>query len=123
MSPSILLPMYFLFRFQSSRVPTVDVGINDKLDIICPRKGRDEGEERFYFKLFLVESSSNAEECKVMGGQRLITCDKPDKEKKYTFFFQEISPSPFGLEFTPYKSYYVICELPMHIILCFISFF
>ena len=97
-------------RFQSSSVPTLDVSINDKLDIICPRMGRDEGEERFYFKLFLVESRSNADECKVMGGQKLITCNQPEKEKKYTFYFQEISPSPFGLEFTPDKSYYVICK-------------
>ena len=63
----------------------------------------------FYFKLYLV-SKDNFDKCNVTGGRRLLNCDVPEKEKKYTFYFQEISPSPWGLEFTPEKSYYVICK-------------
>ena len=97
------------FRFSATEDNKIEVDIDDKLDIICPRKGRDENGEHFYFKLYLV-SAENYRKCNATGGKRLINCDVPDQEKKYTFYFQKISPSPWGLEFTPDKSYYVICE-------------
>ncbi|CAK8672344.1 uncharacterized protein LOC143464990 [Clavelina lepadiformis] len=94
-----------MFRGISRR--NIDASINDKLDIICPRSGRNDGEKLFYFKIYLV-SEENYQTCNIHGGRRLITCDHPEKEKKYTFYFQEISPSPWGLEFEPHKSYYVV---------------
>ena len=102
--------MFLFSRFRSGTGPGyIEAAINDKLDIICPRSGKGDGEKLFYFKLFLV-SEDNFRNCNTTGGRRLITCDRPDAEKKYTFYFQEISPSPWGLEFDPNKSYYIICK-------------
>jgi len=98
----------FAFRFKSNGF-SIDVAIYDKLDIICPRRGRDDGEELFYFKLYLV-SKEDFQKCNITSGRRLITCDVPEREKKYTFYFQQLSPSPWGLEFDPDKSYYVVCK-------------
>ena len=99
------------YRFRShENGSSIDVDINDKLDIICPHWGRDEGVELFYFKLYLV-TVDDFNKCSTPNNARkLLSCDIPEKEKKYTFYFQEISPSPWGLEFVPTKSYYVICE-------------
>uniref|UniRef100_H2Y6B4 Ephrin RBD domain-containing protein n=1 Tax=Ciona savignyi TaxID=51511 RepID=H2Y6B4_CIOSA len=97
-----------LFRSAPTRLK--HVAINDRLDIICPRRGRDEGEELFYYKLYLV-SEEDYKRCNASNRDhrhRLITCDVPDREKKYTFYFQEISPSPFGIEYKPDQTYYVI---------------
>ena len=96
-------------RFRNRHGLSIEVDINDKLDVICPRRGRDAGEELFYFKLYLVEKDSY-NECSVARGRRILTCSDPDVEKKYTFYFQEISPSPFGLEFKPNTAYYIICK-------------
>ena len=97
-----------MFRFRSADVG-LDVDIEDKLDIICPRRGRDKNDEFFFFKLYIV-SEENFNSCSVVDGRKLLTCNVPAKEKKYTFFFQEISPSPWGLEFKPGEVYYVICK-------------
>ncbi|XP_078490587.1 ephrin [Ciona intestinalis] len=92
-----------------SETRLINVAINDRLDIICPRRGRDEGEELFYYKLYLV-SKEDFKRCNASNNdrRRLITCNVPDREKKYTFYFQEISPSPWGIEFQPDETYYVI---------------
>jgi len=108
----VLGPIYWntsnsMFRATTKGHNAIDVDIDDKLDIICPRQGRDDGEEHFYFKLYLVDKT-NYLKCNATGGKRLITCNVPKREKKYTFYFQEISPSPWGLEFEPAKTYYVI---------------
>ena len=96
------------FRSQNAEVG-LNVDIDDKVDIICPKRGRDEDENLFHYKLYLV-SAENFDKCNVIEGRRLLTCNIPNKEKKYTFYFQEISPSPWGLEFRPHHSYYVICK-------------
>ena len=101
---------FYSFRFRKKNGLSIDVDINDKLDVICPRRGRDAGEELFFFKLYLVEKESFGE-CSVARGRRILTCSDPNVEKKYTFYFQEISPSPFGLEFQPNSDYYIICKL------------
>jgi hypothetical protein len=49
--------------------------------------------------------------CDSSQGKRLISCDQPTKEKKYTVLFQELNPSPYGLEFLPGETYYYICKL------------
>jgi len=112
-----LEPIYWntsniLFRQQNGNEPDITVDIDDKLDIICPRQGRDEGDyQHLYFKVYFV-SEKNYNECSSAGSRaisrRLLTCDVPHQEKKYTFYFQEISPSPWGLEFKPDTAYYLI---------------
>lgn len=37
-----------------------------------------------------------------------MTCSQPVREKKFTVKFQEVSPSPFGLEFKPNQDYFFI---------------
>lgn len=48
--------------------------------------------------------------CDATKGKRLIDCNKPEQEKKYTVLFQDTNPSPYGLEFTPGVTYYYICK-------------
>merc|ERR1719376_1278463 len=57
--------------------------------------------------IYLVNQHSY-KTCNASSGRRLMTCHSPMREKKYTFYFQEISPSPWALEFEPDKTYYVI---------------
>ena len=48
--------------------------------------------------------------CDTSQGKRLIDCNKPEQEKKYTVLFQDTNPSPYGLEFLPGQTYYYICK-------------
>merc|ERR1719376_1006456 len=57
--------------------------------------------------IYLVNQHS-FKTCNASNGRRLMTCHSPMREKKYTFYFQEISPSPWALEFEPDKTYYII---------------
>ena len=110
-------PSFFSrFRFQSEGL-VVDVGLNDKMDIICPQRPTNTSTDgHHYFKLFLVDAE-NYEKCEVAGGRRILTCNVPDREKKYTFYFQELSPLPWGLEFKSNHSYYVICKYMLVILI------
>ena len=111
---------FLFFRFKTppdDNRRQINAAINDKLDIICPRYGKGNKEELFYFKLYLV-SEKNFQKCNSTGGRRLLTCNIPNKEKKYTFYFQQLSPSPWGLEFQPGKAYYVICKSFLSFIYC-----
>merc|ERR1712202_21102 len=87
---------------------SIDVELEVKLDIICPLKTKDvHNHENWYYKIYLVDQHSY-KTCSASGGRRLITCESPMYEKKYTFYFQEISPSPWALEFEADKTYYII---------------
>jgi len=103
----ILEPIYWNSSNPLFRTPqlSIDVKLEDKLDIICPLKSRED--KNLFFKIYLV-SHESYKACDVSRGRRLLTCETPELEKKYTFFFQEISPSPFALEFQVGKSYYII---------------
>ena len=57
--------------------------------------------------LFLTKLFRNCDSSK---GKRLIDCNKPQQEKKYTVLFQDTNPSPYGLEFLPGETYFYICE-------------
>ena len=99
----------FFIRFKVHDL-SVDVELEDKLDIICPLKTRDldYNQANWYYKIYLVDQHSY-KTCNASNGRRLITCESPMFEKKYTFYFQEISPSPWALEFEADKTYYIIC--------------
>jgi len=103
----VLEPIYWNNSNSQFKTPNllVKVNIDDKLDIICPLQSDEHTD--LYYKIYLVDLNGY-EKCDTSGGRRLITCSNPEKEKKYTFFFQEISPSPWALEFRAGEDYYVI---------------
>ncbi|XP_078470113.1 LOW QUALITY PROTEIN: ephrin-B2a-like [Lampetra planeri] len=99
--------------------------IGDKLDIVCPRIG-DGGPpggggtgfgspsssgaatETYQYKLYMV-TQSEAESCDTTRRKNpLLTCNRPDRDVKYTIKFQEFSPSVLGLEFQRGRDYYII---------------
>ncbi|XP_077451238.1 ephrin-B2a-like isoform X1 [Stigmatopora argus] len=81
--------------------------IGDKMDIVCPRADTSkEGKEEFY-RVFLV-SRSQMESCTIdKTDTPLLNCDKPHRDVKFTFKFQEFSPNLWGLEFLRGKDYYI----------------
>jgi len=95
------------YMFRGDRRP-LHVNLEDKIDLICPTNAtKNHRKDRLFFKIHLVDERG-FRLCRSAGGRRLITCNMPQHEKKYTFYFQEISPSPWALEFEAEKSYYVI---------------
>lgn len=79
--------------------------IGDKLDIICPKA--DAGRDYEYYKLYLVRQIQ-AERCStVLDPNVLVTCNKPEKDIKFTIKFQEFSPNYMGLEFKRNVNYYI----------------
>jgi len=103
----VLEPIYWNNSNSQFKTPNLQVKVNidDKLDIICPLRSDEHTD--LYYKIYLVDLNG-FDNCDTSGGRRLITCANPHKEKKYTFFFQEISPSPWALEFRAGEVYYVI---------------
>lgn len=79
------------------------------MDIICPIMNRSQKEGSYYFILYKV-SKTNYDNCDTDDETRLLTCDDPFREKKYTFLFEDITPSPWGLTFRPDETYYFICK-------------
>ncbi|XP_077451239.1 ephrin-B2a-like isoform X2 [Stigmatopora argus] len=77
------------------------------MDIVCPRADTSkEGKEEFY-RVFLV-SRSQMESCTIdKTDTPLLNCDKPHRDVKFTFKFQEFSPNLWGLEFLRGKDYYI----------------
>jgi len=85
----------------------LDVRIGEKLDIHCPLS--ENKNEPNYLKVYLVDSrsfdicSTESPSARVM-----VTCNSPDKPKKFTLLVQEVSPNPFGFEFQRGETYYLI---------------
>lgn len=95
-------------RFAASPFHQITVKIGDKMDLICPRfdDGLDHN-NKMYHRIFEV-SREAFQNCDSSKGKRLIDCNKPRQEKKYTVLFQDTNPSPYGLEFLPGETYYYI---------------
>lgn len=95
-------------RFSTVPYHQIAVKIGDKMDLICPRF--DDGmnhNDMMYHRIFEV-SQDAFENCDSSKGKRLIDCNKPAQEKKYTVLFQDTNPSPYGLEFLPGEVYFYI---------------
>ncbi|XP_077570216.1 ephrin-B2a-like isoform X2 [Stigmatopora nigra] len=77
------------------------------MDIVCPRADTSkDGKEEFY-RVYLV-SRSQMESCTIdKTDTPLLNCDKPHRDVKFTFKFQEFSPNLWGLEFLRGKDYYI----------------
>ncbi|XP_061743282.1 ephrin-B2a-like [Nerophis ophidion] len=81
--------------------------IGDKMDIVCPRADASLGEREEFYRVYLV-SRSQMESCSVNKKDApLLNCDKPHRDVKFTFKFQEFSPNLWGLEFLKGKDYYI----------------
>lgn len=95
-------------RFVSGKGLVIYPEIGDKLDIICP-KG-DIGRPYEFYKLYLVRKEQ-AESCStILDPNVLVTCNKPEKDIKFTIKFQEFSPNYMGLEFKRFTNYYITCK-------------
>ncbi|XP_049455409.1 ephrin-B2a-like [Epinephelus fuscoguttatus] len=81
--------------------------IGDKMDIVCPRADASLGEKEEFYRVYLV-SRSQMETCTIdKTDTPLLNCDKPHRDVKFTFKFQEFSPNLWGLEFLKGKDYYI----------------
>ncbi|KAM7405996.1 hypothetical protein PAMP_000402 [Pampus punctatissimus] len=84
--------------------------IGDKMDIVCPRADASSGGKEEFYRVFLV-SQSQMERCIIdKMDTPLLNCDKPHRDVKFTFKFQEFSPNLWGLEFLKGKDYYITCS-------------
>ncbi|XP_077421001.1 ephrin-B2a-like [Vanacampus margaritifer] len=81
--------------------------IGDKMDIVCPRADASKGEKEEFYRVYLV-SRSQMESCTIEKKDTpLLNCDKPHRDVKFTFKFQEFSPNLWGLEFLKGKDYFI----------------
>nr|XP_033486629.1 ephrin-B2a-like isoform X2 [Epinephelus lanceolatus] len=81
--------------------------IGDKMDIVCPRADASLGEKEEFYRVYLV-SRSQMETCTIdKTDTPLLNCDKPHRDVKFTFKFQEFSPNLWGLEFLKGRDYYI----------------
>ncbi|XP_022623517.1 ephrin-B2a-like [Seriola dumerili] len=81
--------------------------IGDKMDIVCPRADASSGGSEEFYRVYLV-SRSQIESCTIdKTDTPLLNCDKPHRDVKFTFKFQEFSPNLWGLEFLKGRDYYI----------------
>lgn len=100
----------FYHRFTPGQGLILYPQIGDKMDIVCPRADASSGGKEEFYRVFLV-SRSQLESCTIdQTDTPLLNCDKPNRDVKFTFKFQEFSPNLWGLEFLKGKDYYITCE-------------
>uniref|UniRef100_A0A8B9N8W7 Ephrin B3 n=1 Tax=Accipiter nisus TaxID=211598 RepID=A0A8B9N8W7_9AVES len=81
--------------------------IGDRLDLVCPGAGGAGGGYEYY-KLYLV-GGAQARRCQVPPAPTLLlTCDRPQRDVRFTIKFQEFSPNLWGHEFRRLHDYYII---------------
>uniref|UniRef100_A0A8C2C5N5 Ephrin-A1 n=1 Tax=Cyprinus carpio TaxID=7962 RepID=A0A8C2C5N5_CYPCA len=96
---------------------TVEVRINDYLDIICPHYTRGEipSQEAERYVLYMVELE-DYENCKPQSFDQLRwECSRPfapHAPEKFSEKFQRFTPFTLGKEFRQGESYYYICKHP-----------
>lgn len=107
----ILLCLSPTHRFTPGQGLVLYPQIGDKMDIVCPRADPSLGEKEEFYRVYLV-SRSQIESCTLdKTDTPLLNCDKPHRDVKFTFKFQEFSPNLWGLEFLKGRDYYITCEL------------
>uniref|UniRef100_A0A3Q0T918 Ephrin B2 n=1 Tax=Amphilophus citrinellus TaxID=61819 RepID=A0A3Q0T918_AMPCI len=95
------------YRFTPGQGLILYPQIGDKMDIVCPRADASSGGKEEFYRVFLV-SRSQLESCTIdQTDTPLLNCDKPNRDVKFTFKFQEFSPNLWGLEFLKGKDYYI----------------
>lgn len=97
-------------RFTPGKGLVIYPQIGDKMDIVCPRADPSEGGKEEFYRVYLV-SRSQMENCSIdTTDTPLLNCNKPDRDVKFTFKFQEFSPNLWGLEFLKGRDYYITCK-------------
>ncbi|KAM3656014.1 ephrin-B3 [Ammospiza maritima maritima] len=99
-------------RFQDDGGYVLYPQIGDRLDLVCPGGAGYE-----YYKLYLV-GGAQARRCQVQAPPGpappgpaptlLLTCDRPQRDVRFTIKFQEFSPNLWGHEFRRQHDYYII---------------
>ncbi|XP_030043204.1 ephrin-B3 isoform X2 [Microcaecilia unicolor] len=99
-------------KFQDEGGYIIYPQIGDRLDLICPRSlplGPFSTEEYEYYKLYLVQTSEQVEQCEILQTPNLLlTCDRPELDMRFTIKFQEYSPNLWGHEFKSNHDYFII---------------
>ncbi|XP_069074775.1 ephrin-B3 isoform X2 [Pleurodeles waltl] len=99
-------------KFQDEAGYVIYPQIGDRLDLICPRSvplGPYSTEEYEYYKLYLVQTLEQVEQCEILRTPNLLlTCDRPQHDMRFTIKFQEYSPNLWGHEFKTNHDYYII---------------
>uniref|UniRef100_A0A8B9SZG2 Ephrin-A1 n=2 Tax=Anas platyrhynchos TaxID=8839 RepID=A0A8B9SZG2_ANAPL len=96
---------------------TVEVRLNDYLDIICPHyeEGSVAPHAMERYTLYLVDLEEY-QACKARSKEQIRwECDKPSAlhgPEKFSEKFQRFTPFTLGKEFKEGHSYYYICECP-----------
>ncbi|XP_004067193.2 ephrin-B2a [Oryzias latipes] len=94
-------------KFKAGKGLVLFPQIGDKMDIVCPRADGSPGGKEEFYKVYLV-SRSQMESCTIEKMDTpLLNCDKPYRDVKFTFKFQEFSPNLWGLEFLKGRDYYI----------------
>ncbi|XP_051800881.1 ephrin-B2a-like isoform X2 [Acanthochromis polyacanthus] len=94
-------------KFASGRGLVLYPQIGDKMDIVCPRADASPGGKEEFYRVYLVSKSQLASCTIDKTDTPLLNCDKPHRDVKFTFKFQEFSPNLWGLEFLKGKDYYI----------------
>jgi len=110
MASTVIDPVYW--RVDNARFPDVRrVHFEEKMDIYCPldERGAQASSDSHHFQIIWLVDKESYESCTLneATSRRIMTCDVPHREKKFTVKFQKVSPSPFGLEFDE-GAYYII---------------
>lgn len=94
------------------------VQLQQKMDIFCPQRISAQSLDQiqktisddYHFQEIYMVDQGGFENCHVDKNvhKKLMTCRRPETEKKYTIIFQEVNPNPFGFEFEPERAYYLI---------------
>jgi len=110
LASTVIDPVYW--RVDNTRFPDVRrVHFEEKMDIYCPldETGSDASSNSHHYQMIWLVDKESYESCTLneVTSRRIMTCDVPHREKKFTVKFQKVSPSPFGLEFEE-GAYYII---------------
>ncbi|XP_070564702.1 ephrin-B1-like [Ptychodera flava] len=83
------------------------VRIEDTIDIVCPQTPNTSTPKPDDYHIYLVDREDYVK-CDSRSGQRLLTCDEPHLETKFTFLFAQLSPIPNDFVFEPCRDYHLI---------------
>lgn len=92
---------------------TVEVSINDYLDIYCPHYEEPLPERMERYILYMVNYEGHASCDHRQRGFKRWECNRPDSPNgplKFSEKFQLFTPFSLGFEFRPGHEYYYICE-------------
>ncbi|XP_077979042.1 ephrin-B2-like [Glandiceps talaboti] len=83
------------------------VKIEDTIDIVCPKFDNESKFIAPHQHIYLV-TKDDYRSCDSTSGRRLLSCDEPFLENKFTFLFAQISPIPDDFIFEPCRDYHLI---------------